>query len=223
MNLTEYNEICDRLTDFCVYVRRRAPYGDGELLERANKIEAELLTEYNAKGLNLLDDCENLQGNPAGLRKIERYRQDFAVYDAITALVDDLRSGAVSCPDNIKGWLILSLKGLVTLCSYLSQMCFAEFEKIREETVYHKNITFQELQEGKPEALEAFWGLLCSEEKNCLDTNHKWVPGCYQSYLAKIIQTIENQFPGSDRKGIAEFLGVKDYQVRNAKSYYPEK
>ena len=129
LDFCDYLNICNRLFSFCDYVRRRAPYADSVLLKDSQKWENELLPGYNNPQKLQLSCREYLKGK--NVDEVAEYRQGILIEGTITALVDDLRSGAVSCPDNIKGWLILSIGGLATLCSYLSQICFAEFDKIK--------------------------------------------------------------------------------------------
>lgn len=133
MTLTEYNAICSRLENFCIYARRRAPYGEPELLERAVAFERELLTEYNAKAENLIFESIGLKGNPAQKDIIARCRQNFAVSGQISTLVDDLKGGAVDCPEGMKGRLIMALKGLLSLVSSLSRACVQEFDKTKPQ------------------------------------------------------------------------------------------
>lgn len=130
MTLKEYNTICGKLEDFCIYASRRAPYGEPELLKRAAALEAVLLQEYNAKGDNLAIDCVELSGNPARADLVARYRKRFEVSGKISALVDNLRSGKVACPEKTKGELILALKGLHSLVLSLSRVCALEFDKM---------------------------------------------------------------------------------------------
>lgn len=133
MTLKEYNAICGRLENFCIYARRRAPYGEPDLLEKAATLERDLLAEHNANGDNLALDCVELSGNPVRTELVARYRRRFAVSGQISALADDLKGGAVTCPEPFKGWLILALNGLLRLCSELSGICFDAFNKMEPQ------------------------------------------------------------------------------------------
>lgn len=151
MNLAEYSTLCTKIGDFCEYARRRAPFGEVELLERAAALEAVLLEEYNAHGENLALACVELAGSPARVELVARYRQNLAVFGQIRPLIDDLAGGAVSCPENLKARLIWALNGLCSLCSDLSGVCLREFDKIAPQKA-GEGKTVPELIEGEPRA-----------------------------------------------------------------------
>lgn len=152
MNLAEYSTLCTKIGDFCEYARRRAPFGEVELLERAAALEAALLEEYNAHGENLALACVELAGSPARVELVARYRQNMAVFGQIRPLIDDLAGGAVSCPENLKARLIWALNGLCSLCSDLSGVCLREFDKIAPQKA-GEGKTVPELIESTPGAL----------------------------------------------------------------------
>lgn len=153
MNLTEFAGVCARLEAFCIYARRRAPYGEPELLERAAALEAALLEEYNTAGEGLALSCVEVAGTPVRAELVARYRERFAVSGQIQTLADDLAGGAVSCPENLRGRLILAVKGLVSLVSSLSLVCGQEFDKM-EPRGARSGQDFREVIEGNQRARE---------------------------------------------------------------------
>ena len=153
MNLTEYKAFCADIRRFCKEVRESAANGGAKLLERAAALEAALLEEYKQGGQNLAKECRALKSarsRAGGL--IEEYRRRLAVYGDIVALVDDLERGAVSCPESVRGWLIVALNGLFTQCSELSGTCFEEFGKTEQDGTQGK--TVPEKIRSTPYALE---------------------------------------------------------------------
>lgn len=152
MRIEDYAALCSRLENFCIYARRRAPYGDADLLERAKALEAELLKEYEDRGENLRISCKITANDPAQACVIPNYRQQLAVFGQIKALSDDLRAGVVSCTPNIKMWLILALNGFYSLSRDLSAVCFAEFDK-REKELEEKRKAILATIKSHPKAL----------------------------------------------------------------------
>lgn len=151
MTLTEFVGVCARLEAFCIYARRRAPYGEPELLEKAAALERDLLPEYNAAGENLAFECARLAGNPAQARLVEKCRESFAVAGHIQALSGDLASGATPCPENLRGRLILALNGLYSLVSALSRACAQELNNFEPQGA-QKGKTAPEWIESSPRA-----------------------------------------------------------------------
>lgn len=154
MNLSAFVTICSRLDNYCIYARERAPREEAgpELLGRAAALEAALLEEHETKGENLALSCMELAGNPARAGLIERYKQNFAVSGQIRALEADLTAGAVSCPESVRGPLILALLGLRSLCEELARVCVSEFDKM-EPKGGQDSKSMPELIEGCDKAL----------------------------------------------------------------------
>lgn len=174
MNLTQFAALCARVDAFCIYARRRAPYGEPELLERAAALEAELLEEHNTHGEALALACVELAGSPARAELVARYKQSIcAVPGQIQALADDLASRAVSCPESVRGALILALKGLYTLCRELVAVCLAEFAQIVPQKA-GEGKTVPQMIEGSPQALAVAQRL---RDAGYLDSAYKWRPG----------------------------------------------
>lgn len=173
MNLAEYSTLCTKIGDFCEYARRRAPFGEVELLERAAALEAALLEEYNAHGENLALACVELAGSPARVGLVARYRKNLAVFGQIRPLIDDLAGGAVSCPENLRARLIWALNGLCSLCSDLSGVCLREFDKIAPQKA-GEGKTVPQMIEGSPQALAVAQRL---RDAGYLDSAYKWRPG----------------------------------------------
>lgn len=143
MDLTEYQKNCARMGAYCERAYRQEDI-EGDICPRVSACdvqtlegyELELMKAYNNGFAELADihkELINLKTNPNRAELINMYRQDFTVYDSIQALIDDIKAGKVYCPEKAQKQLIGSLERLYQMFLSISQMCFAEFDKMKPQ------------------------------------------------------------------------------------------
>lgn len=228
MTLYEYDIICARMGAYCERVYRQENL-DGEICPKVSACdvqtlegyELELMKGYGEDFEGIKQQLLELKTNPNRIELVNRYRQKFVVYDMIQALIDDIKGKKVYCPQKAQKRIIGSLERLYQMFFSVSQMCFAEFDKIKNKGINENTPpSITELLARKLEAMEYFLNLLSEGEKQHLDKNCRWKERGNQAFLASIIRKIEVSFPGAGRRDIASFLGITENQVRGSKNNY---
>ncbi len=140
MSIEEYNNLCLRLGKYCTMAK------ENPTMKRTDTLEHDFRRCYYEE-----QEWGELSGSSSKVEAvaIPGYRKTLSIFEDLKAFLEDLKAGAVNCPEGLRAQLVWRLNDIYGYCSELSGLCMAEFDKIAPRGPQ----TVPEMIEAKADAL----------------------------------------------------------------------